>query len=891
MIRKITALLLSVMLVTPSLCIAQAEDTPSETSVFEASEYGEETMFLRDWGIINNTGSENESSNTVTRGEFAVLVIRALGLEGVAASSTSAVFSDVPQSHYANGYVSLAVSLGLMNGVGEERFDPNAEITMSDAIAVAVKMINFGTEAIASGGYPSGYLSVAAKHGLMKNVKKNEEGKPARRGDIYTLLYNTVHADMAMYVQDGVDQKLVVYKDRNILTENNDIYEVTGIVEADNNYAVSGNKTVDKGSIVIDGIFMQSDKTSTENVVGRNVHCYYKDNGNDGYSVVAAYPEDNKIINITPSEVDYFDYINGVYELSSGSKSKRIRIGSRYTLIYNGDRIDGSDKSMMLPQEGKITLIDNNKDDVYEVIFIEEYYNLILDSFDAYKNILYDKYGDDEVCGGRFTRNVELDEFYEVVCRSDISKLDQDTVISVYKSVSKDKVTLTVPQNAVSGIMTSKFESDDKIIELDGEEYRLSNDCRCDFETLRVGETVIVYLDAQGKAAFIKSNMSRKSGYVLKSVYEENEELAYIKLLSSVGENTYKCRNKVNVMTIDGTKKVAAKDIADLFRFRGRGFILIETNDDNEISKIIMPYVVSSQEEFDSLPDYPLYKMDYYINNWPLGSNTTKYRKDIYGYDNWLIFDSKAIAYTVPPEDEDYDTENINASAISAFPDKTTSELWKNEAEARTVNQIDVYKIGSQTELPNVLIRYAREYSPQITEDAAPAVISKINEVYDDDAGRAATAVSLIENGKEAEYLLSEEDLRIGSSGIQIGKGDIVKYSLDKNSKIKRLELQYSAAESKLLLDEAENYNSVDRIYRLAVGKVIKKRGNYLEIEMSYDDDSKLERYNFNAVKAVVVDSKEKKVTAGTSDLISLGDKVVIYSRYLSNRLVVIYKD
>ena len=111
MIRKITALLLSVMLVTPSLCIAQAEDTPSETSVFEASEYGEETMFLRDWGIINNTGSENESSNTVTRGEFAVLVIRALGLEGVAASSTSAVFSDVPQSHYANGYVSRAVSL------------------------------------------------------------------------------------------------------------------------------------------------------------------------------------------------------------------------------------------------------------------------------------------------------------------------------------------------------------------------------------------------------------------------------------------------------------------------------------------------------------------------------------------------------------------------------------------------------------------------------------------------------------------------------------------------------------------------------------------------------------------------------------------------------------
>lgn len=890
MIRKITALLLSVLIVTPSLCIAQAADAASETPVFEASEHGEETLFLRDWGIISNTGSENESSNTVTRGEFAVLVIRALGLEAAAASSTSPVFSDVPQSSYARGYVSLAVSLGLMNGVGENRFDPDADITMPDAVAVAVKMINFDNEALSYGGYPSGYLRAATEHGLMKNVKKNEADKPARRGDIYTLLYNTVHADMAIYVQDGSDRKLVVYKDRNILTENNDIYEVTGIVEADNNLAVSGSKTVDKGSIVIDGIFMQSDKPSTEDIVGRNVHCYYKDNGNDEYSVVAAYPEDNKIISVTPSEVDYFDYLNGVYELSSGSRSKRIRVGSRYTLLYNGDRIDGSDKSMMLPAEGSITLIDNNEDDIYEVIIVEEYYNLVVSSYDAYKNILYDKYGDDEVCSGRFTRNVIVDDFDEVICKNDLSKLTENTVISVYKSISREKVVLAVSQNWVSGMLSSKYETEDLVIEIDGKEYRLSNDCRCDYDALRVGEKVTVYLDAQGKAAFVESNTSRKSGYVLMASYFEEDDAAYIKLLTAGGINSYKCKDRVSVMTYEGTASVNDKDISAVFRAGGRGFVVYEINQDNEISKLIMPYTVSYQHEFDSLPDYPLYKMDYYIINWPSTSTSKTYRKEIKGYDNWLIFDSSTIVYTVPPENETYDSENVNACGISAFPDKTAAALWTDPDAARTVDQIDVYKIGNSSETPNILINYAREFTTQIIEDAAPAVVSECKRVYDSDENCAVTAVSLIEGGKEAEYMLDDDSLLVSEYGITLGKGDIIKYSLNKDGKINRLELQYSASAGKLLLDETANYNSTDRLYRLAAGTVIKKRGEYFEMELSCNGNSKIERYNFNSLRAVVVDFDENEVTAGTSNAISPDDKIVIYSRYLQNSLVVIYK-
>jgi len=881
MYKKILALILGFLMIIPSLCIAQ----DSNSSVFEASEYGSEVGFLSDWGIIQSTGAPNEQSPTMTRGEFAVLVDRTMGYNGMH-NRSEPIYSDVGTGHFAYDSIMTMYESKLMTGVGDGLFQPDAQIMLTDAIAVCVKMLNFDREAAACGGYPVGYQAVASKRGLIENVRGV---KPeARRDDIYVLLYNTVHADMALY--DFNHEEYRVEKGRNILTENHRIHQIEGVVEADNNTALKGDVTRDEGSIAVDGVVLQSSLKSTANVVGMNIHCYYRKT-HDEYVAIAAYPENNRIITVTPAEISDFDYQNGIYTLISDEKDENIELGTRYNLVYNGEKIDGSDKSLMMPTEGTLTFIDNNEDDTYDVLLIKEYYNLVLGTYDSIKNIMYDKYSDEQVCNGRFTRNVVLDEYDEVICNTELQKISSDTVVSVYKTLSKEKLTLEVSGAAASGKLTGMYDNTEAVITINESDYRFSGDSRTDVNSLRVGENIVAHLDALGKIAYVSLNTLRNSGYILKIGFSKSDRKTFFKILTPAGISTYLSADKVKIMTDSGTKSLYSEDVEEELPIGERGFVLYETNADEKLSKIIVPKNINTYEEFSSCMGYPVYKMNYYILNWNTSGATKTYRKEITGYDNWLIFDSKAVVYTVPPENEDFDDDDVNVSLISSYPNKSKATLWTDINEVRQEKNIDVYKIGDTGSLPNVLISYEKEYTSQIVEDGAPAVVSKIQYTYDEAEAEACTIIHVAEGGKTNKLKLSDDALLTDENGIMLKKGDIIKYSLDKNSRVNMIEVHYRAEGKELITDKNANYNTIDRIYRLASGKVIKKDGSYIEIEMSYNGATKIERYNFNKLTAVICDPDEDEVTFGTTDSISVDDVVVFYSRYMNNRLAVIYKN
>lgn len=882
MYKRILVLVLSILTLASSVCIAVE---PTTTSVFEASEYGKEIKFLNDWGIIQNTGSPDEKSPTMTRAEFAVLVDRAMGYNGLHSKSQSG-FGDVGPEHYAYDSIMSVYEAKLMLGVEEGAFCPDEKISLIDAVTVCVKMMNFDKEAVSKGGYPDGYRSVAIKVGLYKNIRGTK--KEARRDDIYVLLYNTVHTDVALFELNGEDFKII--KGRNILTENHKIYQIEGVVEADNNTALNGRITEDEGSVVIDGVLIKSSLPSTVDVIGRNMHCYYKKIDNEEYIAIAAYPKNNRIITVTPSEIYDFDYENGIYTLNSDGREKKVNIGTRYYLVYNDEKVDGSDKSLMLPTEGRLTFVDNNGDDTYDVLLVEEYYNLILGTYDAMKMVLYDKLSNDAVCGGRFTRDVNLDDYDEVICNKDLEKVSPDTVISVYKTLSKDKITLQVCGNFASGKLMYMMDEEDMIISIADIEYRFSRDSRTDADTLRLGEDIVAYLDDLGKVAYVSSNTVRNSGYLLRVVYDERERRTGFKILTPAGTFSYMSADRIKIMTDTGTTKVNPKEAASALPIGERGFVLYELNADKELTRIIIPQNVNTYDELNSCSGYPVYKLNYYITNWPAGSATKIYRKEIKGYDNWLIFDDKAVVYTVPPENEAFDEDSINVSLITSFPNKSNATLWTEVDAIRQENNIDVYKVGDNSILPNVMVSYQKEYLSEIVEDQAPAVVAKIKHKYDEEDGDVCV-IQVAEGGKISELKLADETLITDENGKTLTKGDIIKYSLDKNGKVKKLEVHYRAEDRKVVVDENANYNTIDRIYRLASGKVIKKYENYVEIELHYNGATKIERYNFNSLAAVVYDSDEKEVKIGTTDLISFGDDVVFYSRYMNNRLAVVYKN
>ena len=87
-------------------------------------------------GIINGIGNGTFAPNrTMTRAEFCTIVVKALGIKPL----ESRVFSDVPSGLWYSGYVGAANANGIVNGVGNRKFNPNGTITRQEAATMVVR--------------------------------------------------------------------------------------------------------------------------------------------------------------------------------------------------------------------------------------------------------------------------------------------------------------------------------------------------------------------------------------------------------------------------------------------------------------------------------------------------------------------------------------------------------------------------------------------------------------------------------------------------------------------------------------------------------------------------------------------------------------------------------
>jgi len=85
------------------------------------------------FGVGNN---RFEPDRSITRAEFAAIVVRALGLDTGMGSSS---FTDVSASAWYYGYIQTAVGYGIVNGYGDGTFGPNDLITREQAMTMLAR--------------------------------------------------------------------------------------------------------------------------------------------------------------------------------------------------------------------------------------------------------------------------------------------------------------------------------------------------------------------------------------------------------------------------------------------------------------------------------------------------------------------------------------------------------------------------------------------------------------------------------------------------------------------------------------------------------------------------------------------------------------------------------
>jgi len=138
-------------------------------------------------GYSDNTFRPDQE---ITRAELATVLVRSEEGKQLA-KATEQTFTDVPTSLWASGYIEEAHDLGYVNGYGNGQFKPNDPVTCEEAVTMIVRMCGKNQDAIAQGGYPDGYWSVAEDLSLLDNVTISADDN-TKRHVVAQLIYNTL---------------------------------------------------------------------------------------------------------------------------------------------------------------------------------------------------------------------------------------------------------------------------------------------------------------------------------------------------------------------------------------------------------------------------------------------------------------------------------------------------------------------------------------------------------------------------------------------------------------------------------------------------------------------------------------------------------------------------
>lgn len=170
------------------ICPAIAASSFPDVSGYE--EFAEAVAYVNEAGIMVGDNNGNFSPyTTVNRAEMATIICRMLNVDKDLATSTQ--FIDVPVGHWANGYISKAASLGVVNGYGGGKFGPADGVTYEQAVTMVVRALGGEPEAQKLGIYPDGYLAAANENGLLEGISA-QRGEQLSRADIATIIYNAM---------------------------------------------------------------------------------------------------------------------------------------------------------------------------------------------------------------------------------------------------------------------------------------------------------------------------------------------------------------------------------------------------------------------------------------------------------------------------------------------------------------------------------------------------------------------------------------------------------------------------------------------------------------------------------------------------------------------------
>jgi hypothetical protein len=214
--KRIVSLLLAVSMVLSMFVTAFAATTYPDL-VGNNAKFAAAVDALTELKVVNGfPDGEFKPGNELTRAELAKMLVICLGLgEQVDALATRTVFSDVPASNWAAGYINAAAQSKVILGYPDGTFKPDKKVSYAEAFTMALRALGYGNVVEAEGTWPTAYMLKAVELELTDDM--DGEVKPdaaSLRGNTAILLWNMLRTPMWRITEESETNGMTL-SDRN----------------------------------------------------------------------------------------------------------------------------------------------------------------------------------------------------------------------------------------------------------------------------------------------------------------------------------------------------------------------------------------------------------------------------------------------------------------------------------------------------------------------------------------------------------------------------------------------------------------------------------------------------------------------------------------------------
>lgn len=496
-LKKIFSILIILSLVLTAVPVSFAAEN-------DVINYRNEINEFKKMGIVDY---DLQSETLITRGEFAHLLVRFLGVSEESLNESVQLFYDVQIDHKDFQAVSYCARLGYMVGYGDNIFQPDKKLVAEEVFKPVILALGYGYKATIYGGNQAAYMQVANELGMLKGIDL-PYGEYIFHEEAVKLLHNLL--DTPVMVTTGISDGEISYSvdpEKTVLTEYHKMKRLTGILKATDVAGISGYTAQGDNECIVDGIKFNFTDTMVRTLLGYKVDVLYSiDEITKNTIITCQSADDMNKVTVHKESVGLFRSGSFVY-FDENDKTNTLKVALDFEFFYNGKNHTFDETLIANSTYGYFELLSSKSNSTYDIVKFYDFKTLVVDRVSLDRELIQSASASDGMLNfdSYVYKSVFVDSNGEYF---NIRDLKQNDVITY--TLYENYIYAVVSQGSVSGIITELNKPEYEVF-IDGVSYKLSGDKNVTlYPTLNVNQEVSGYIDCFGNITGVKLKNKNK---------------------------------------------------------------------------------------------------------------------------------------------------------------------------------------------------------------------------------------------------------------------------------------------------------------------------------------------------------------------------------------------